>query len=82
LIAGYSRSTKERRKIASRFIWFCIEEQKMTREVRHDYPLTFAAYANDSHVATAKSMVSDVLLLSFWAAMVPVSMWIGSAAGF
>jgi hypothetical protein len=27
-------------------------------------------------------MVSDVFLLSFWVAMVPVSMWIGSAAGF
>jgi len=54
----------------------------MTREVRHDYPLTFAAYTHDSHSATTKSMVSDVFLLSFWAAMVPVSMWIGSAAGF
>jgi hypothetical protein len=56
--------------------------EKMTREVRHDYPLTFAAYAGDSHLATPKNMLSDVCLLAFWAAMVPVSMWIGSAAGF
>jgi len=27
-------------------------------------------------------MLSDVLLLAFWIAMVPVLMWIGSAAGF
>lgn len=54
----------------------------MTREVRHNYPHTFAAYTAESHSATTKNMVSDVLLLAFWCAMVPVSMWIGSAAGF
>jgi hypothetical protein len=54
----------------------------MTREVRHNYPPSFAAYSGDSHTATTKNMVSDVFLLAFWAAMVPVSMWIGSAAGF
>lgn len=54
----------------------------MTREVRHNYPPTFAAYSVDSHSVTAKKVVSDVLLLAFWCAMVPVSMWIGSVAGF
>jgi hypothetical protein len=72
----------ERQKNWSRFIWFSAKERKMTREVRHNYPPTFAAYAGDSHSATTKNMVSDVFLLAFWAAMVPVSMWIGSAAGF
>lgn len=54
----------------------------MTREVRHNYPPTFAAYTADTRFATTKNVVSDVLLLAFWCAMVPVSMWIGSAAGF
>jgi hypothetical protein len=54
----------------------------MTREVRHNYPQTFAAYGADSHMSTAKNMVSDVLLLTFWIAMVPVSLWIGTVAGF
>ena len=54
----------------------------MTREVRHNYPPTFAAYGSDRHSPTAKNVVSDVLLLVFWIAMVPVSMWVGSAAGF
>jgi hypothetical protein len=54
----------------------------MTREVRHNYPPTFAAYGSNGHAPTAKNMLSDVLLLAFWIAMVPVSMWIGIAAGF
>lgn len=54
----------------------------MTREVRHNYPPTYAAYSADQHSVTAKNMVSDVLLLAFWGAMIPVSMWIGSIAGF
>ncbi|MDO9026156.1 hypothetical protein [Zwartia sp.] len=54
----------------------------MTREVRHNYPPVFAAHHVDSHSPSAKSMISDVLLLAFWGAMVPVFMWIGSAAGF
>jgi hypothetical protein len=54
----------------------------MTREVRHNYPPTFAANVSDRLAPTAKNMVSDVLLLVFWIAMVPVSMWVGSAAGF
>ncbi|MDN3988835.1 hypothetical protein [Zwartia vadi] len=54
----------------------------MTREVRHNYPQSFAAYGPDSQTSTAKKMVSDVLLLTFWIAMVPVSLWIGTAAGF
>lgn len=54
----------------------------MTREVRHNYPSAFAAYSSDSRTVTTKHVVSDVLLLAFWCAMVPVSMWIGSAAGF
>ena len=54
----------------------------MTREVRHNYPQSFAAYGSDNQTSTAKKMVSDVLLLTFWIAMVPVSLWIGTAAGF
>lgn len=54
----------------------------MTREVRHNYPPTFAASGSEHHMPTAKNMMSDVLLLVFWIAMVPVSMWVGSAAGF
>lgn len=54
----------------------------MTREVRHNYPPVFATRHVDSHSPSAKSMITDVLLLAFWGAMIPVSMWIGSAAGF
>jgi hypothetical protein len=54
----------------------------MTREVRHNYPQSFADYGVDHHTPSAKNMLSDVLLLAFWIAMVPVLMWIGSAAGF
>jgi hypothetical protein len=54
----------------------------MTREVRHNYPPSFAAYGSERSAPTAKNMLSDVLLLAFWIAMVPVSMWVGSAAGF
>lgn len=54
----------------------------MSREVRHNYPPVFAAHHVNRHTPNAKSMISDVLLLAFWGAMVPVSMWIGSVAGF
>ena len=54
----------------------------MTREVRHNYPQNFAAYGADDRTPSAKNMLSDALLLAFWIAMVPVSMWVGSAAGF
>lgn len=54
----------------------------MTREVRHNYPPVFAARHADCHSPSLKNMVSDVLLLAFWGAMIPVLMWIGSAAGF
>lgn len=54
----------------------------MTREVRHNYPPVFATRHVDSHSPNVKSMISDVLLLTFWGAMVPVFMWIGSVAGF
>lgn len=54
----------------------------MTREVRHNYPPVFATHHVDSHTPSAKNMISDALLLAFWCAVVPVFMWIGSAAGF
>jgi hypothetical protein len=54
----------------------------MTREVRHNYPPVFAADSLDTQSPSAKNMISDVLLLVFWGAMIPVFMWIGSIAGF
>ena len=54
----------------------------MTREVRHNYPPVFAAHTLDQKSPDTKSMISDILLLAFWGAMVPVFLWFGSAAGF
>ncbi|MBZ1349453.1 hypothetical protein KZZ10_02240 [Alcaligenaceae bacterium LF4-65] len=52
----------------------------MTREVRHNYSPSFVAA--HSTAPSLKSKVADVLLLAFWAAMIPGFMWVGSAAGF
>lgn len=53
----------------------------MTREVRHNYPQGFADTL-DQPSSNVKGIISDALLLTFWCAMVPVFMWVGSAAGF
>ena len=43
---------------------------------------SFASSAARQGVPSAKGMLSDILLLSFWVAMIPAVLLIGNAAGF
>ena len=43
---------------------------------------TFASTASRASSPSVKGMLSDILLLSFWVAMIPACLLIGNAAGF
>jgi len=47
----------------------------------HNTP-SFASSASRQGLPSAKGMLSDILLLSFWVAMIPAFLLIGNAAGF
>ena len=54
----------------------------MQRETRHSYSPSFAVTSVSATVTSKRQIVSDILLLAFWGAMVPTFLWVGNAAGF
>jgi hypothetical protein len=54
----------------------------MQRELRHTYLSTLSASNVNASGSSVCRVCSDVMLLGFWAAMVPAFLWIGHAAGF
>jgi hypothetical protein len=49
---------------------------------RPDFVPSFASSAARQGSPSAKNMLSDILLLSFWVAMIPAVLLVGNAAGF
>jgi hypothetical protein len=54
----------------------------MHRELRHTYSSSFAAANTKTKSSNVCRICSDIVLLGFWAAMVPAFLWMGNAAGF
>jgi len=49
---------------------------------RAQFAPSFASSAARQGSPSAKGMLSDILLLSFWVAMIPAVLLIGNAAGY
>ena len=54
----------------------------MHRELRHTYSSSFATTHAKPKGSNVCRICSDIMLLGFWAAMVPAFLWVGNAAGF
>ncbi len=54
----------------------------MQREIRHTYSPSFATSSAAAKGTSTRQIISDIMLLAFWGAMVPTFLWIGNAAGF
>jgi len=59
-----------------------MRQSNSQQAARTQFAPSFASSAARQGSPSVKGMLSDILLLSFWVAMIPAVLLIGNAAGF
>ena len=59
-----------------------MRQSTLQQAARPQFAPSFASSAARRGSPSVKGMLSDILLLSFWVAMIPAVLLIGNAAGF